>query len=355
MTQCQIYGMNRLINHDFPRAYTLIVAQFETEEFTVEDVLQAYAAIKVHNEELNFVKEGAAKHRLSKPIAQLRDERHEYLLSLRGRVVYSLKSHVDGERKAAIVIDEWLEKEHKFLRSKSIQKQAESVNRLAHDITLMPELATHLETLGISSAMDSLVSVSKQLDTLYLMRNAEKKAATRKAKQIRDDAYAGMKTFVQAIEQAIKLTKGDIGQHLNYFRLIDGIMTDFDSAQMSMETRRKKAAEEAKANQEANPENGEQETGGNDEPNGGKPAMASRKRTFNVPTLNGMDLHNGTTGESMEGRAAMSGSVTNGGANNDATDGAKKPMAGNGQMADNALDGTDKGGTTNENDSEPES
>ena len=342
MKKINIFGINRLRNHDFPRVYTLIVSQFEEEVFAVEDVQLAYEVIKAHDMKLNFIKSGIAKHPLTEVIANLRDIRHQCILSLRGRTKYSMKSPFAGEREAANIIFEWLEKEHKFLRSRSIQQQAQSVTRMKHDLGLMPELLEHLATLGLSKLIQSIISTTDEIDKNYKVRIAEKAANTRKSSLMRREAYDAMDTFVVAINQAIKLKKGDVTVHQNYLNQIAGLVSGFQSQQISKATRKKNAAElaEAEANQRCESLNGEQTSEGDVQPierkpKRGKSATARRRIPFGAMATNGINLQNGgapqnsaTHSDGTRSAFAMSenktnnevsnGSATNSGATNSA-------------------------------------
>lgn len=254
-----------------------------------------------------------------------------------------MRSPIAEERAAANVIFDWLEMESQFLRSRSIQKQAKSVKRFMDDLLLMPELIAKLELLNLNVAINSLHSTTKQIEENYLVRMAEKKAAKLKADKLRSDAFEAIEVFVVAIEQTVKLKKGDVDLHLHYLNQIHGIVAGFQTEHENRATRRKNAAEaaEAEANQNANPENGVQTGGGDVQPTGGKPAMAGRSRTFGAMSLDGMDLqYGGTTQNGGANKTfAMNESLTNGRATNgvDAvkTDNeATEPMTGNGQRND---------------------
>lgn len=342
MKKTNIFGMNRLINHDFTNAYALIVSQLDGEEFAVDDVQKAYEAIEAHDAKLIFIKSGQTKHDRTEVIAGLRDMRHQHLLSLRGRVSYSMRSPIAGEREAASVLFKWLEKEQQFLRSRSILKQAKSVKRLKHDLQLTPSLTTHLTTLNLSDVLSSLITTTSQIDENYKLRNAEQAAETIEANKLRRAAYEAMQTFVIAIEQAIKLEKGDAKVHREYLIQIAKVVTDFHSLHISNATRKKNAAQEAEANQNENPENGEQ-SGGGVQRMGGKPAKAGRSKTFNVKTMDGMDLQRGgdTSDTLAMNGSLLTGRSSNGGATNGANavnteNVATEHLTGNGQVTNDA-------------------
>ena len=121
-----------------------------------------------------------------------------------------------------------------------------------------------------------------------------------------------MKAFLNSLELANTLGDLDNTVFMGYVNEINDITDHFKAKYQSRTTRRKNVAE-AEANKVENPENGEQ-TDGEEQLVGGKPAMAGRSETFNVMTTNGIDLQNGGTKNAV----AMRESITNGGAKNGA-------------------------------------
>lgn len=328
---CKVFLLNRLINQEFPKAYRQIVSRLEGEEFVVEDVQQSFVAVKSQSGKLDFVKSNMAQHPLTNTIAILRDLRHQHLLSLRGRVVYCLKSPIVAEREAASELIVWLNRESDYLRSRSIQHQSQSVYRLAHDVSLSSQLQSALESLGLLGVMDSLSSISTQIDEFHSLRKDDQLAITIKNNELRLNAYAAIQTFVIAVEQTIALKKGDVADHQRYIREVNATVSEFYKLHLARSTRRKNAAEAA-ANKVEDPENGAQTNGGM-QPMGGKPAMAGRSKIPNVMTMGGMDLQNGgapLNGGTQKSAVAMNGSSINGGATNGVDKETDDPSAGNG-------------------------
>ena len=320
MVKVNISGLNRLINQEFPQAYRLIVSRLEEEEFEVADVQKAFEGVVAQNVELNKVKNKLAKHDLTRIITSLKETRHEHLVSLKGRVTYSMKSHSNDEREAAIILNAWLDREHDFLTRKSIQFQSQSVYRMNDDVVLYPNLFEALTTLGLGDVIDSLVSISNQIDKNFLKRNTDKKAESKKAYELRRNAYKAMQILITSMEQVIELEKDDVDVYNGYLSEIEGILSNFFAEQANRTTRRNNAAQKLEEEQD-------DQDGGDVEPMGGKPAMAGGSRTLDAMALGGMDLQNGTTNGSLKEKAAMNGSVTNGAATNGAaTNGESKKM-----------------------------
>ena len=99
---------------------------------------------------------------------------------------------------------------------------------------------------------------------------------------------------------------------------INKVVSDYNVKLLNRVARRKAAAEKAEnANQEADPENGEQ-AGGNMVPMGGKPAnTAGRSMAFGGMTLNDMDLQNGSKNVALESKNAKRVSVMKGATTSD--------------------------------------
>lgn len=349
MQKINIKGLNRLRNHDFPSAYKRIVFHLglEVEDFKVVDVQQAYESIVAHDVKLTKIKNGMAKHKLSKPIALLRDKRHQNLLSLRGRVVYYLRSPFAEERVAASNIFDWLEKERNFLRSCSIDSQTQSVNRMSDDLLIEDDLAADLEKLNVSDLLDSIVSTTKQLDLAIAQRTIDQRQTKKKNQELRDEAFTAMEVFVVALEQSIALNKGDedvyreclngIKNTIAVFTIrYDSEATRKQNAKVEAEAQAKaKAKAEAEAKQNEQPGEGVQ-YGANVVTMGGKPAAAGRSVAFKTMSMDDMDLQNegATMNVAMKSAPAMNEQTTNGGVTDGVNEKANDASAGAQGMSD---------------------
>lgn len=154
MIQSNYHLLNRLVNKEFPGAYRQIVTHLEGVEFAVEDVQLAFNAVKAKVANLDYIKSNLVLHPLTAELAELNEERHQHLLSLKGRVVYAKKSPIVEERKAAKTLHVWISREHDSFTSKNKERQNDAVHRIEHDLTLDIEMINALETLGISSTVD---------------------------------------------------------------------------------------------------------------------------------------------------------------------------------------------------------
>lgn len=369
MVKSNVYYLKRLINHQFPRAYRRIVSRLEGEEFAVEDVQLAFEQVKAQNAALDYLKNSQFKHELTQEIGEMRNARHQHLLSLRGRVLYCLKSPIAEEQAAAKVLEAWLGRESGFLRARSIHGQAQSIHSLIHSISLSSPIGEALGTLGLLPVIEALDRISDQIDLHHSTRQDDKLAAAKEANEMRRVAYDAMQTFVVAIEQAISLNKGDREQHVGYLIDINTVVTDFYRLHLSRLTRRKNAAGKTDADNSDMQEGGDQEVTHlmHSEPTSTKTVM--RKRPYSVFTLDVMDndLQNRAQADesATDADVAMTGSLTRGEPLDDGdVTKAEEAAADNGEQADDALknnankDEFTKGhdsATTNEDDSDHES
>ena len=325
MRKISVYKLNRLRNHDFTRAYKLIVSQLEGEDFLVEDVQTAYENICAHNAKLATIKNGEAKHELTETMANLRDMRHQYILSLRGRIVYSRKSPFAEERDAANKLYRWLEKEQEFLRSCSIDTQAKSIDNMQSTLQVSQDLQAALTTLGLSDAFTSIVTATSDIDAAYKERTAEQSALTKQTNLLRNDAYNAMQVFIVALEQTLALKKGDVERSRFNLNEIKRVVTKFTSRYDSDATRKKNAEEAAKAeaeakakaekeaNQEGQPKDGEMRSG-NVVTMGRKLATTGTSGASGTKLLDDMDLQMGDamSNVALKNPGAMNERVTSG-------------------------------------------
>ena len=325
MRKISVYKLNRLRNHDFTRAYKLIVSQLEGEEFLVEDVQTAYSNICAHNAKLTTIKNGEAKHDLTETMSNLRDLRHQYVLSLRGRVVYSRKSPFAEERNAANKLYKWLEKEQEFLRTRSINSQAKSIDNMMDTLNEESGLQDALSTLGLDELFTTIVSTSVEIDDAFKVRTADLSALKKKTRLLRSNAYDAMQVFIVALEQTIALNKGDVERSRFNINEIDRVVTTFASKYDSDATRKKNAEEAAKAeaeakakaekdaNREGQPKDGDLRTG-NVVTMGRKLAQAGPSGASGTKLLDDMDLQMGgaTSNVALKNSVAMNERITSG-------------------------------------------
>ena len=313
------YSITRLRNQEFPAAYSKIVSVLEKDEIAVEYVERALEKVKVHNDNLVVLRNMTTSHHLSKTINDTKHKRHNAFLSLRGKVTSALKSPSDDEREAAKILDLWLSRYRKSFLQPSIHEESSVVREMMDEVGQRSDISSAIDTLGALSLLDSLQAITTKIDRDFMTRHKERTENSRKAHAIKRESFADLKMLFNSVEMAITLKDGDSTLLMGIVQEVNGLMDTFKAKYQSRVTRKKNAAEE---NQNAQPENGEQDGEGDMTAlsKNGKPAMPDGMKTYGAKALDGMDLQNGTTNGSLDGKLAMNGSETNGAA----TDGAKE-------------------------------
>ena len=297
-----------LRNEEFPEFYNRLCSILEVDEVDDVNLKECLTEVISHEEELKFVMKMRNPHRLTAGLTRFVHERQTYVVSLRGKIFASLKSPLALERQAATILAGWMDKhwKDKIYRA-SITTHSRMVRNMMQDHSLSTGIQEAAETLGLMPVIDPIVSITTNIDEALDVRAREQVADVRKAILIRRAAYQSLKKFFKAVEIALSLEKPGKHFYLDYSKLIDNYLDFYRIPYLARNTRRRNVALEAAANQNGNPENGEQ-NGGEAQRMGGNPAMDGRSGTFNVTTMNGMDLQNGGTKSPI----AMNGSVTYG-------------------------------------------
>ena len=251
MKKNNLVFLNRLHNQVFPVAYEKICSQLENEEFSVDSVQQSFDSASSFINELRYLKNTKFPHPLTKVIAELRDERHQSILSFKGRINSFLRSPIVVERNAANVLHGWFAIYQEFYNSPSISGQTGMINGMSKDIIESAVLSDSLEALNLSITMNSLVTTTSKIKEHDETRLKDRKAALLKAKTLRGIAYKKMMTLWKSIEVAIELKAGDVVKLTEYLNDINWAMVDFKTSVLSKTTRRVNAAlkaEEEKQN-----------------------------------------------------------------------------------------------------------
>ena len=290
-------------NEEFKMSFELVCSRLEGEVFTVEDVQQAYENATEYISELEILRADSGPHPLTASIVEKRDLRHDFLSSLKGRVTYFLKSPIAGERNASQLLNTWLNRFSKSYSRPSILKQTEMVDNMLKDIAQSAPLSSALELLGLLATLDSIQSVNTELKELHEAREIERRARILKAKEVRSVAYDKMKMLWTTIETAIKLQKGNIDKHLEFFRIINFAISNNKILNLKSSTRRKNAAQKA----EEEMENAAHENGVHINSTNGDGENRSMR---NFVPMNGVEAHN----EMPTQQAAMRSKTINGGA-----------------------------------------
>ena len=239
MKNTTLNGLNRLVITDFRLTYSHIVSLAEDIKFAVEDVQQAYKAVVAHNELLQTTMTVLPSYEQTVEKEQLKERHKQSIRELKYKVKCDLKSSVAGEREAAGMLNEWMKNERQFLKSADIEEQIKSAERIKQELALIPELMKNSRALGLNEVIDSLIGTTRMLDENNKRQKAEQKARTMRANTVRHEAYVAMQTFVVAMEQAIRLEKGDENIHRKCLMRIENIVNVYHAQHKSKITRAK--------------------------------------------------------------------------------------------------------------------
>lgn len=293
----------RLRNVEFQVAYAKICSQFEGEVFEAENVQQSFDAAQNYLPEVRKLKNMRLQHPLTETIGELTKERHQSLLSLRGRVTYFLKSPLDNERTAAKTLDTWLYGYREDLNYPSIKAQSGIVDNMSVSIDVDAALFEAVETLGLIPSFDSLKMTTADIKLADNKRLKDRKAKLLKAKIIRDVAYSKMNTFRKSIEVVLELKTVDVIKYSNYLDDINWAMADFRSSYLSKTTRNANAA--LKAEEEKDAED-------NSESSNPTPSKRATGGKWNARTFNNLSLQNDTSGSESSTNGEAPENATNG-------------------------------------------
>ena len=271
----------RLRNVEFQVAYAKICSQFEGEVFEAENVQQSFDAAQNYLPEVRKLKNMRLQHPLTETIGELTKERHQSLLSLRGRVTYFLKSPLNDERTAAKTLDTWLYGYREDLIYPSIKAQSGIVDSMAENLDVDEAISEAAVALGLVSTLNSLKLMSTDIKSADNKRLKDRKAKLLKANIIRDAAYKKMNTFWKSIEVVLELKTVDIAKYTNYLDDINWAMADFRSSYLSKTTRNANAA--LKAEEEKDAED-------NSESSNPTPSNRATGGELNARTFNTLDL-----------------------------------------------------------------
>ena len=302
MVKSNLVYLKRLHNQVFPVAYENICARLEGEEFSVESVQQSFDSAESLINELRFLQNMQIPHPLTETITQQRDDRHQYVLSLKSRVASFMKSPIAAERNAAKTLQVWLYGFREFYKNASINGQTGMINTMSKNINESSVLQNAAETLNLNVIMDSLVSITTDIWEKHQIRLNDKKAALLKAKKMREIAFKRMTTLWKSIELAIELGTGEVGKYTDYLNEINLAMAEYKALYLSKMTRRINAAQEA----EDEIENAAHENGVHINSTNGEGANRSMP---NFIPINGVEAHNELPAE----QAAMRSKTINGG------------------------------------------
>lgn len=327
MDQNYLPYIKRLKNQVFPVAYERICTDFSGEEFTAENVQLSFDNVKMFVNELRFLKRMQLQHPLTRVITQQKIDRHQQLLSLRGRVTYFLKSPVAAERNAAIALEIWLLNYHESFKSPTISEQTGLVNNMDTEIKHSTVLMESIAALNLNGTLDSIHELTAEMNINHKKRSDDRKAALRKATLLREAAFKKLTTFWKSIEVAIELGTADVAVYTEYLNQINWTMIEYKAMALNSKTRSVNAALKAEEEKEnALPEDGEQS-------NSTQSAGMQNRSAFSFVPTNETEEHDDLASQeaAMQSKTIEGGAVStipvNGDQEHDTAEKPEKPIA----------------------------
>ena len=345
----------RLKNQEFPEVFGTICSILERGDITEQYLVECLEIAKAKQDGLKFLKNMRTKHPLTKTIDQLTRDRHDYLLSLRGKATYGLKSPLATERNAANLLVVWLGRYHEYLKVPKTHEQSLLVDQMVNDIDTTPNLAEALNNVGMKDMFTTIIEITKDIRSVFDNRSEDKQAQSREARKVRNEAYKAMKTLINAVDVSIKLGTENSDTYVGYWNEIARLLDGFNAKVLSRSTRRKTAAEKM----EGLPvEGGEVEANEDDVPEGDmetsdatpKGAVAMQSRPYSAIRLNEhIDVDLQRMEEEIEKSNALEGAMN--GSGTFKNDDAEASDSGNAAKADGAVKGyTDGSGASGHSD-----
>lgn len=356
MQNINVSYLYRLRNQAFPEAFSTICSILDRSEIAEEYLAACLAKAKAHIPKLVCLKNMNLTHPLTKKLSDMKYERHDYFLAIKGRVSNNLRSPKETERKASAVLDLWLHGYRQYLATASINEQNNLVIQMADDISSDLEIATAMDDADCSDIFSAIESLSINIKDAILKRSADRVAKRRKADVVRRAAYKDMKTLLNGIDMAINLGSDDSSTYVGYRTEISDILNQFNAKTMSRATRKKNAEDAQKDREEGNSADGGargMEVLGNSmmTPKMAQPKSTTMSGPYSVLAKHedmGMDLQKGDSANASltTEPLAMSESETNGGSLVDNDKKAEATATGNGDLGNNALGDAPQNGDT---------
>ena len=208
------------------------------EELEADNVTMAVEAVQNYAGQLMHLKTLVRKHPITEQLDALKKERHQYLLSLRGRVAYCRKSPSDDERNAANRLHMWMLAYREFFKGATIHTQSRLSNNMSDELRHELDLSLAIDDLGLTNTMDSIVANTYQMRSLHLERLKENKEAAALADSIRATAFAHIVTLWKTLEVATALKTHDGELCRGLFESINWVIIDFKAKYLGKNTRR---------------------------------------------------------------------------------------------------------------------
>lgn len=372
--------LKRVTNQEYHAGYMALSSVMEGREITADYVTNALDNVLAHKKVLVNMKNMKLRHPLTHQIKEMRDNRADYLLSLKGMIRAGLKSPIESVRNACYVLDAWLFGYRDYFSKPTIHEHTAMVEQITDDVKTNNNIKEAMLAAELMETIEHIELINTDIQVAYLMRSKEIAAMSRKAAKVRNDAYVDLIHLTNSMELAISLGHADSDIYEEALNEMADIASRFKAKYLIRMTHSRNAAledtsyedvtdEDATDNDGIDNESTENESTENEMLDGdNEPAKAENGVTFGAMALNGMDLQGGNMPKngSSNGAPAMSRSITNNGvastngdtktADNATTNnGATERATGNGAMdSDTEVSGVNADTATNE-DSDQES
>lgn len=315
--------LNRLRNQDFQEASRTICSTLERAEENETYLAEFLTKAQTELANLGFLKNMKRRHPLSKTIRELTLDRHDYIVSFKGKISNCTKSPDEKERNAGRVLDFWLERYREFLSKAKMRQQSVLTDQLSDDIQNDENVSQAMTDADLMTHFTSIKMITAEIRSVIGKRAAQRQKEIRKARQLRRNAYEAIKTLMNALDMAIKQECENRAAYVDYWNEICDTLDEYNAEVLSRATRRKTAAE--KENENEQPIEGDVEgEDGNDVPEGdvvpthATPKLTSvmRSRPYSAVRLgehmdDDLQKFEEEHGSLTQTDDAMTGSVTN--------------------------------------------
>ena len=238
----------QLRNQETKAAFDQILGVFKNEEITIDYVAETFEDAKAESEKLVILRNMNKKHHLTKPITEQKHTRFDYFTVFTSTVTTALKSPYEEKRKAAQVLNEWLEPYRKSLSRPLLGVQTTLVDEISDEVDKVERVFDAVVTLNLINVLDSIKLITTDMIANMDTRHNERIEERRKAQILKRSAYAKLIIFLNSVEMVINMNGENKATYLNYAEKVNGYLDSYKATLLSRSTRFKTAAEKEQAN-----------------------------------------------------------------------------------------------------------
>ena len=241
--------LGELRNQEFPDAYASICRKLEGCVITEEYVTECLELAIAKQGELGLLKNMRAKHLLTTTISELSKDRQDYFRLLNATVKNAFRSPFEEDRKAAKLLDLWLDRYREFIYKPKMSHQHNLVNQLNDDIANNPEIAKAMDTLNLIEILSSIEATTEDIKAAEDERSRDREAQSRAASELRRNATEAIKSLMDALRIAITLKSENSATYVGIWNEVCMKLGELNAATQSRRTRMRTAAKKAKENE----------------------------------------------------------------------------------------------------------